>query len=98
MFKPLTKDNIAGILKILLADINRRLKEKEIVVELTDAAVDYVAEHAYEPAFGARPLKRYLGKHVETLLARKILADEVSMGETVVIDANDTGLIVKASE
>lgn len=86
LFKPLTKSNIAGIVTLLMADLNARVKEKELHVELTQAAMDFIVQEAYEPAFGARPLKRYLQKNVETLLARKILGDEVKLGDTVTID------------
>ena len=73
MFKPLTKDNIGGIIELMLADVNKRLEDKELSIHLTDAAKSYVIEHGYEPAYGARPLKRYLTKHVDTLAARMIL-------------------------
>ena len=72
MFKPLTKDNIGGIIELMLADVNKRLEDKELSIHLTDAAKSYVIEHGYEPAYGARPLKRYLTKHVDTLAARMI--------------------------
>ena len=89
LFKPLTKSNINGIIDILLDDLNKRLADKELHVKLSDAAIDYIADEAYEPAFGARPLKRYLQKTVETLLAKKILGDEVHAGETITIDVAD---------
>lgn len=89
MFKPLTRDNIRGIIDLLVADLNRRLSDREIQVELTEEAKDRIVENAYEPAYGARPLKRYLQKHVETLLAKKILADEVHAGETFVVEQED---------
>lgn len=86
MFKPLTRENIRGIIDLLVADLNRRLSDRELSVELTDGAKEKIVEHAYEPAYGARPLKRYIQKHVETLLAKKILADELHAGDTFVID------------
>lgn len=88
MFKPLTRDNIRGIIDLLIKDLNKRLADRELSVELTEAAKDKVVEKAYEPAYGARPLKRYIQKNVETLLARKILADELHAGEKYVIDEN----------
>lgn len=88
MFKPLTRENIRGIIDLLVADLNRRLSERELSVELTDGAKETIVEHAYEPAYGARPLKRYIQKHVETLLAKKILADELHAGDTFVIDTD----------
>ncbi len=87
MFKPLTKDNIRGIIHLLMKELNERLADREISVKLTEAAMDKVVEEAYEPSYGARPLKRYLQKHVETLLAKKILADELAPGECFVIEA-----------
>ena len=94
LFKPLTKENISGIISLLMKDLNSRLKDKEIEVELSDRAVAFIADEAYEPAFGARPLKRYLQKNVETLLAKKLLAGDVSMGETLTIDAVEGRLVV----
>ena len=69
MFKPLTKDNIGGIIELMLADVNKRLADRELKIELTEAAKDFVIEHGYEPSYGARPLKRFLTKHVDTLAA-----------------------------
>lgn len=88
MFKPLSRDNIRGIIDLLVADLNRRLADRELSVDLTDAARDKIVEQAYEPAYGARPLKRYIQKNVETLLAKKILSDELHPGETFLIDEN----------
>ena len=93
MFKPLTKDNIGGIIELMLADVNKRLEDKELSIHLTDAAKSYVIEHGYEPAYGARPLKRYLTKHVDTLAARMILSGEVYPQDTIVIDEQGRGLI-----
>ena len=93
MFKPLTKDNIGGIIELMLADVNKRLEDKELSIHLTDAAKSYVIEHGYEPAYGARPLKRYLTKHVDTLAARMILSSEVYPQDTIVIDEQGGELI-----
>ena len=93
MFKPLTKDNIGGIIELMLADVNKRLEDKELSIHLTDAAKSYVIEHGYEPAYGARPLKRYLTKHVDTLAARMILSGEVYPHDTIVIDEQGGELI-----
>ncbi len=95
LFKPLSKGNIRDIVDLLLQDINRRIADKEISLDLTENAFDYIVEQAYEPAYGARPLKRYLQKNVETLLAKKILADEVSMGDVLMMDAGESGLYFK---
>ena len=89
MFKPLTKNNIHAIIDLLIADVNKRLVEKELRVELTDAAKDFVVEGGYDPMYGARPLKRYLQKNVETLAARLILAGNVGRGDTILIDVAD---------
>ena len=88
MFKPLTKDNIAGIVNLLMAELNERLADRQISVELTDAAKAFVTEHGYDPVYGARPLKRFLQKHVETLSAKLILSGDVGMGDTIVIDVD----------
>ena len=92
LFKPLTKENIRGIVDLLLNDLNARLSDRKISIAFTDAATDYVVEHAYDPVYGARPLKRYLQKHVETLAARLILEDKVEEGDTILIDAKGDGL------
>ena len=95
MFKPLSKDNIKGIVALLLADLNSRLEDRELSVELTDAANAFVVEHGYNPMYGARPLKRFLQKHVETLSAKLILADKVGVGDTIVIDVENGELVAK---
>ncbi len=92
LFKPLTKDNIGNIITLLINDLNRRLEDREIKVRLTDAATEFVVDNGYDPVYGARPLKRYLQKHVETLSAKLILADEVHAGDTIVIDVSDEKL------
>jgi len=93
MFKPLTKKDVGQIIDLLVKDVNKRLVEREVSIELTDAAKDFVVEGGYEPMYGARPLKRYLQKHVETLAARLILEGNVGRGCTIVIDVEDSGLI-----
>ncbi len=92
MFKPLTKDNIGHITELMVADINRRLSDRQLKLELSTAAADYVTEHGYDPQFGARPLRRYIQKNVETLVARIILEDRVKEGDTIRIDVQDGGL------
>ena len=92
MFKPLTKANITNIIDLLVKDLNRRLADKELSVELTSAAKNYVADHGYEPMYGARPLKRYLQKSVETLAARLILSDGVDAEDTILIDVENDQL------
>ena len=89
MFKPLTRDNISHIINLMVADVNRRLEDREISIRLTKAAEDYIVEHGYDPVYGARPLKRFLQKHVETQAATLILADKVRAGDTIVMDVKD---------
>ncbi len=93
LFKPLTKDNITDIIDLMLEDVNRRLKDREISISLTDAAKQYIVENGYEPTYGARPLKRFLTKHVETLAAKLILEDQVQPGDTISIDYVDGQLV-----
>jgi len=95
MFKPLSKDNIGNIITLMMADLNSRLVDRELSVVLTDAAASFIVEHGYDPIYGARPLKRFLQKHVETLSAKLILADQVQMGDTIVIDVEDGELVAK---
>ena len=92
MFKPLTKDNIGGIVDLLLEDLNRRLKDQELSLILTDAAKDYIIEGGYDPVYGARPLKRYVQKYVETLTAKLILAGNIRANDRIVIDVENGGL------
>ena len=92
MFKPLTKDNIGHIIDLLIQELNERLADREIKVALSDTAKAYITEQGYDPVYGARPLKRYLQKHVETLSAKLILADQVRGGDTIYIDVKDDAL------
>lgn len=96
LFKPLTKENIGGIIELLIADVNRRLADKELSISLTEAAKGFIVENGYDPVYGARPLKRYLQKHVETLAAKLILADGVRAGDTIQIDLQDEKLTATA--
>ncbi len=86
LFKPLTKDNIGGIISLILADINRRLADRELRIEISDRAQHFIVENGYDPVYGARPLKRYIQKHVETLAAKLILEDKVKAGDMILID------------
>lgn len=86
LFKPLTKDNITGIMNLMMEDLNKRLEDKGIIVALSKAAKEHIADKAYDPVYGARPLKRFLQKNVETLSARLILSDQVRPEDTIVID------------
>ncbi len=95
LFKPLTRDNISGIVNLMLADVNKRLAERELSIELTPAAIHYVCENGYDPVYGARPLKRYLQKYVETLAAKIILSGDISQGDRIQIDEVDNSLQAK---
>ncbi len=92
MFKPLTKDNINHIINIMIDNLNKRIANRELSIELTDKASVYITEHGYDPVYGARPLKRFLQKHVETLAGRMILGDEVRAGDVILIDSDGNGL------
>ena len=101
LFTPLTKENIANIIDLIIADLNKRLVDKQITIRLTDEAKQFVADAAYDPSFGARPLKRYIQKHVETLAAKLILQDVVDEGDTIEIGVKDGKLdayVVKDDE
>lgn len=96
MFKPLTKGNIGGIIGLLVEDVNKRLADRELSIALTDSAKQFIVENGYDPVYGARPLKRYLQKHVETLAARLILADGVRAGDVIQIDEQNGKLTASA--
>ena len=98
MFKPLTKENIGGIVELLMKDLNKRLADQQISIRLTDEARDYCIEQAYDPVYGARPLKRYLQQNVETLAAKIILRSEIHEGSTIIIDRDEHGLTGRVSE
>ncbi len=95
MFKPLTRENIAGIVELLMKDMNRRVADRNLTIELTEEGRNLVTEQGYDPVYGARPLKRYLQKNVETLVARLILSNTLNSGDTVLIDAEDGHLICR---
>ena len=95
MFKPLTKGNIRNIIDLLIKDLNKRLEDKELHLELTEAAINFITEEAYDPLYGARPLKRYLQKHVETLTAKLILSDAVHQTDTIIIDVENDSLTAR---
>ena len=92
LFKPLTKQNIGGIIKLMIADVNKRLEDRKISIALTPQAEQYIIEHGYDPVYGARPLKRYLQKHVETAAARLILNGNINPGDVIKIDLIDGSL------
>ena len=97
-YKPLTKDNVTHIIDLMAADINRRLEDKQLTVELTPAAKDYIIESAYDPIYGARPLRRFLQHTVETLVSKKIIADQVEPGSRITVDCRDGELTVDTKE
>ena len=94
-YKPLTRANVTHIIDLMLAELNRRLADKQLRVTLTDAAKEEIMEAAYDPIYGARPLRRYLQHSVETMLSRKIIADEVTPGQSIVVDADANGLVIR---
>ena len=95
MFKPLTKENIGDIVTLMMRDLNRRLDDKEISVELTEAAKDFIIEEAYDPIYGARPLRRFLQKTVETLSAKLILSGQIGIGDTIMMDLEEGRLTAR---
>ena len=92
MFHPLTKDDIGGIIQLIVDDLNKRLSDRDLHLELTPEARQFVVDNAYDPAYGARPLKRYIQKNVETLAAKLILQDAVDEGDTILIDVKNGSL------
>ncbi len=98
MFKPLTKGNIGGIIRLLMADLNKRLVEREISVELSAEAEQFIVDNGYDPVYGARPLKRYLQKTVETLAAKLILADGAGAGDIIFIELQNGALAAKCKK
>ena len=92
LFKPLTKSDIRCIINLLLADLNKRLSDRDLRLEITDEAKDFITENGYDPVYGARPLKRYVQKHVETLAARIVLQGDVISGDTIVITVENNSL------
>ena len=93
-YKPLTKDNVTHIIDLMVAELNDRLSEKQLKCVLTDTAKDFVVDQAYDPIYGARPLRRYLQHTVETLISRKIIGDQVVPGDTLTVDVKDGELVV----
>ena len=93
-YKPLTKENITGIIDLLIQALSKRLEDKQLSVELTDAAKQYVIDNGYDPVYGARPLKRFLQRNVETLLGRTIIAGDLSEGTKLVVDYQNGELTV----
>ena len=92
LFKPLTKSDIRSIINLLLDDLNNRLADRELHLEITEGAKDFITDHGYDPVYGARPLKRYVQKYVETLAAKIILQGEVASGNTIVITVEGDSL------
>ena len=94
-YKPLSRDNIKDIIDLQLADLQKRLDQKQITLQLTDNAKQFIIDKAYDPIYGARPLKRFLQSHVETMLGRKIIADEIAPDSTVVLDSDGEELLFR---
>ena len=95
MFKPLTKDNVTSIVDLLIADLNRRLKDKQLTCIVTDEAKKFIVDNGYDMIYGARPLKRYIQQYVETLIAKKIIGDDVAPGTTLTVGVNGNQLVVE---
>ena len=95
LFKPLTRDNIGGIMKLILDDVNARLADKELSIALTDAAEELIIREAYDPVYGARPLKRFMQRTVETLAAKKILEGNIEEGDVITIDVSGDELVAR---
>ncbi len=98
LFKPLTKDDIGGIVHLIVDDLNTRLADRELCIEISPEAEKFIVENAYDPVYGARPLKRYIQKHVETLSAKLILADKVKAKDVIVISLKDGKLTAGCKE
>ncbi|MDE7018812.1 MAG: AAA family ATPase, partial [Lachnospiraceae bacterium] len=98
LFKPLTKEVIGGIIRLIIDDLNKRLSDRELYIELTEEAEQFIVDNAYDPVYGARPLKRYIQKYVETLSAKLILADQVSAKDTILITIQDGKLIAEKKQ
>ncbi|MPM38721.1 Chaperone protein ClpB [bioreactor metagenome] len=94
-YRPLTKADLIKIIDLLIADLEKRLANRQLKVTVTDKAKEYIVETGSDPVYGARPLKRYIQSKVETLLARRIIADDAEPGSTLVIDKNEDGLFVR---
>ena len=94
-YKPLTKENIHGIVDLLIADLNKRLKDKQLKVEISDAAKEHIIDSAYDPIYGARPLKRFIQSKVETLLAREIIGGEIEPDSVIYIDFDGSNLTIQ---
>ena len=94
MFRPLGKESIRRIIELLIADVNKRLDDRDITVSVSDAAADHIADEAFEPAYGARPLKRYIQKYIETAVATEILKGTIDEGDAVMIDSSPDGQLM----
>ena len=94
-YKPLSKEEIFSIVDLMLDDLRKRLKDKQISISVTDSAKDYIIENGYDPNYGARPLRRFLQRKAETLIAKKIIAGNIMPGTTIVLDFNGNELIIE---
>ncbi len=93
-YKPLMKDEITKILDLLIQDLNKRLEDKNVGIELTKDAKDYLIDNGYDEVYGARPLKRFVQKKLETLIARKLLTDEIKPNTVVKVECKDDELVI----
>ena len=94
-YKPLTKENINGIVDLLIGDLNKRLKDKQVNVKVSDNAKQFIIDSAYDPTYGARPLKRFIQSKIETLLAREIIGGDIEPETTLKIDCENASLVIK---
>ena len=97
-YKPLTREQIGHIVDLMLVNLNHRLEDKQLTIRLSEEAMQYIVDNAYDPVYGARPLKRYIQKYVETLAAKMILADQVEEGDTIVITVENDQLAAKCEK
>lgn len=97
-YKPLTKNEISGIVDLLMADLSKRLADKQLKLSLTDSAREYIVDQGYDPVYGARPLKRFIQSKVETLLARIIIKGDLDEGDTLVVDRQGDGLTISVQK
>ena len=95
-YKPLTKENVRGIVDLLIADLNKRLKDRQLRIEITEKAKDHIIDSAYDPIYGARPLKRFIQSKIETLLARRIIGGDVEPDSAIIIDCDGSALTIRA--
>ena len=98
MYKPLTREDITKIVDLMIADVNRRLSDRQLSCEVTPEAKEFIVENGYDPMYGARPLRRFIQRYVETLIAKTILSGDLQMDSRLVVDCQNGGLAVSVTE